>query len=77
MITCECGKKFTKCSEFLDVRSLGLFALFGTCPKCGLRQPVESLFRRIKVVKGIDPELAILDRKHKKSKKRVSESLTN
>ncbi len=66
MITCLCGKRITSISEMLDVRSTGL-ALFGNCPKCGLRQGVSDLWRRTQVIKGLP--FIEKERKHRKSKK--------
>lgn len=68
MIICDCGKRHTSTTQFDNVKQLGL-ALMGTCTKCGLRQGVDTLWRRTKTIKwtgNVEKE-----RKSKMSKKLV------
>jgi len=49
MVTCKCGKRFSKVCEFINVKQIG-FALFGDCSKCGQQHDIGFLWRLKRVV---------------------------
>lgn len=48
MIVCECGKRYEKVSDFINVKQIGL-ALYGDCPKCEEQHSIGNLWRLKKV----------------------------